>query len=186
MHRLSQKNRHVSVPRQSKKCNGLSTGPRFVRLAPMVRRGRLPLVVLLLVVGAALAPASQGTRARRPPSGNIVRVASDAGFARAVRRLSVSGGTIVLRPQLYRSLVVPPRRSTRLLRIVGTRGARVQSFLFDGTQNVSLGKIRVGPIYDDAVVEVRAPRRIALHALPVGARGPRHSAGVLIPDSWGV
>src|SRR5262245_22794483 len=115
--------------------NVLSTGtaprqPGSVRLGPMVRRGRLPLLVLLLVLGATLAPASRGTRARRPPSGNIVRVSSEAGFANAVRRLNLSGGTIVLRPQLYRSLVVPPRASTRELRIVGTRGVRVQNFLF--------------------------------------------------------
>lgn len=139
-----------------------------------------------LRVGTAVAlalapagPAQQSTR-HRPKT---VRVGSEAAFTKAVRRLQRSGGTIVLRPKLYRRLVVPPRRSASPLHIVGTRGTRVQSFLFDGTQHVSLGHVTVGPIDGDAVVEVRASRQILLHDLVVTARGTPFSAGVLIPDS---
>ena len=97
---------------------------------------------------------------------------TDAGFAIAVRRLSRSGGTIVLHPGLYRSLVIPPR-SWRPLRIVGMRGVRVQNVLFYDTQRVSFGRVRVGPIRGDALVEVRGSRHIVLHDLVVSAR--RHA-----------
>ena len=112
-----------------------------------------------------------------------IRVKSDAGFAKAARKLRVSGGTIVLRPQLYRQLVIPPRRSTRLLKIVGTVGVRVEDVIFDRTQHVSLGRLRIGPVRGDALVEVNASHHILLHDLLVSARGSRYSASVLLPDS---
>lgn len=150
----------------------------------MARRSTVVLVGTLVCFPLPLAlggPARSST-ALRPIT---LRVGSEAQFASAVRRLRDSGGTIVLRPQLYRRLVVPPR-SARPLEIVGMRGARVQSFLFDGAQHVSLGRVTVGPISGDAVVEVRSSSQILLHDLVVSARGTRFSSGVLIPDSWGV
>ncbi len=151
----------------------------------MARRSTAALVGMLLASALAVAPEGPAhpSSALRAPT---IRVQSEARFAAAVRRLRTSGGTIVLRPQLYRRLVVPPRSSAHLLRIVGMRGARVQSFLFDGTQNVSLGRVTVGPITGDALVEVRSSRRILLHDLVVTARRTRFSSGVLIPDSLGV
>jgi hypothetical protein len=109
-------------------------------------------------------------------------VHSESEFAAAARALRISGGTIVLRPRLYRLLVVPPR-SVRPLRILGTRGARVERVLFDGTQRVSLGRVTVGPITRDALVEVHASRHVVLHDLVVTAKGTRFSSSVLIPDS---
>ena len=112
-----------------------------------------------------------------------IRVKSEAGFAKAARKLRVSGGTIVLRPQLYRRLVIPPRRSKRTLRIVGTLGVRVEDVVFDRTQHVSFGRLRIGPVRGDALVEVSSSRHILLHDLLVSASGSRYSASVLLPDS---
>jgi Right handed beta helix region len=111
-----------------------------------------------------------------------VYVRSDAQFVRAERALRVSGGRIVLLPHLYRKLVVKPR-SRRPLRIVGTRGARVQSMIFDRTQRVSFGRTRVGPITGNALVQVRRSRHVVLHDLVVSARRTRFSASVLVPSS---
>jgi hypothetical protein len=116
------------------------------------------------------------------PRGKTLAVRSDAGFAAAARALRSSGGTIVLRPHLYRQLVVR-QRSARPLRILGTRGARVQGVLFEGAQRVSLGRVTVGPVDRDALVEVRASRHIVLHDLVVTAQGTRFSSSILIPNS---
>jgi hypothetical protein len=134
------------------------------------------LLACLLAFAAAAAPAAEA---------KTIRVKSEAGFAKAARKLRVSGGTIVLRPHLYRSLTIGPRWG-RQLRIVGTRGARVQHVLFYRARNVSFGKVRVGPIRGDALVEVRRSRNILLHDLLVSARGTRHSASILLPDSRNV
>ena len=108
-----------------------------------------------------------------------IRVKSDAQFARAVKQLRHSGGRIVLRAHLYRKLVVGPR-SRRPLRIVGGRGVRVQSLIFDRTQRVSLGRVRIGPITGNALVQVRRSRHVVLHDLVVSAGGTRFSASVLL------
>ena len=108
-----------------------------------------------------------------------IRVKSDAAFAKAERKLARSGGTIVLRPALYRKLVIGPR-SRRPLRVVGMRGARVQSLIFDGTRNVSFGRVRIGPITRNALVQVRRSRNVELHHLAVSAHRTRFSASVLL------
>lgn len=136
------------------------------------------LALLVLVLAAATAPpVAQAT---------TIRVKSESGFASAVRKLRNSGGTIVLRPQLYHRLVIPPRRSSRELRIVGMVGTRVQNVVFDRTQHVSLGRLRIGPIRGDALVDVRGSRHILLHDLLVSAQGSRYSASILLPDSRNV
>ena len=112
-----------------------------------------------------------------------IRVKSDAGFAKAARKLRVSGGTIILRPQLYRRLVIPSRRSTRPLKILGTVGVRVENVVFDRTQHVSFGRLRIGPVRGNALVEVNTSHHILLHDLLVSARGSRYSASILLPDS---
>ena len=138
---------------------------------------------ILVALAIAFALAAPG-EARRPTKvrHTTLHVRTDAGFTIAVRRLSRSGGTIVLHPGLYRSLVIPPK-SWRPLRIVGMRGTRVQNVLFYETQRVSFGGVRVGPIDGDALVEVRSSRHIELHDLVVTAKGTRFSSSVLIPDS---
>ncbi len=55
--------------------------------------------------------------------------------------------------------------------------------LFDGAQRVSFGRVTVGPIGGDALVEVRASRHVVLHDLVVTARNTRFSSFVLVPDS---
>jgi hypothetical protein len=130
--------------------------------------------VLCLIAAAAISPVAEA---------KTIRVKSEAGFAKAARKLRVSGGTIVLRPQLYRRLVIPPRRSTRPLKIVGTVGVRVEDVVFDRTQYVSFGRLRIGPVRGDALVEVASSRHILLHDLLVSAAGSRYSASILLPDS---
>ena len=136
--------------------------------------------MLALALGAA--PRGEAQAQAQIERARTLHVRTDQGFAIAVRRLSLSGGKIVLHPGLYRSLYVPPR-SWRPLRIVGTRGARVQRVLFDRTQRVSLGHVRVGPISGSALVEVRASRHVDLHDLVVSAGGSRFSSSILVPDS---
>jgi hypothetical protein len=136
-------------------------------------------IAVALALAFVLAPLGQ---AREEARGRTLHVRSEAGFAIAVRRLSRSGGTIILHANLYRRLVIGPR-SWRPLRIVGTPGVRVRDVLFDGTQRVSFGRVRVGPIGGDALVEVRGSRHILLHDLVVSAVRTANSASVLIPDS---
>jgi hypothetical protein len=145
-----------------------------------MRRPR-PSPLLLLAVaafaGALAAPAAADAKQRAP----TIRVASDAQFAAAERRLRWSGGKIVLRPRLYRRLVVGPRGRAPL-RIVGTRGARVQHVVFDGAKHVYFGRVRVGPIDGDALVEVWRSRDIVLHDLVVSAGRTRFSSSVLLAN----
>ena len=130
--------------------------------------------LVALVLGLALSPAAEG---------KTIRVKSEAGFTKAVRKFKHSGGTIVLRPQLYRRLVIPPRRTSKELRIVGTVGVRVGDVVFDRTQHVSFGRVRIGPVRGDALVEVASSHHIVLHDLFVSAAGSRYSASILLPDS---
>jgi hypothetical protein len=109
-------------------------------------------------------------------------VKDQAGFDRAVKQLRQPGGRIVLRPHLYRKLVLGPR-SRRPLRIVGRRGVRVQSLIFEGTQRVTFGGVTVGPISGNALVQIRRSRHVVLHDLVVTARRTRFASSVLIPDS---
>jgi hypothetical protein len=138
--------------------------------------GTLVAFVLAPVLDVRARPFSDAVRNK------TVYVRNGAEFVAATRALRRSGGTIVLLPRLYRQLLIGPR-SARPLRIVGTRGARVERVLFDGTQRVSFGRIRVGPIRGHAIVEVRASRHVVLHDLLVTAQGTRFSSSVLIPDS---
>src|SRR5215211_6939407 len=152
-----------------------------------MRRRVLAVAGIAVATTLALASASGAktgatVKAKR---GKTLHVHTDKGFAIAVHRLSLSGGTIILHPNFYRRLVIPPR-SWRPLRILGSRGVRVRDVLFDGTQRVSLGKVRVGPIGGNALVEVRNSRHILLHDLVVSAKNTRYSASIIVPDSRGV
>ena len=135
-----------------------------------MRRFLLASVVSAAFLGAGVAEAK------------TIRVKSDAGFAKAEKALKRTGGTIVLRPALYRKLVIGPR-SPRPLRVVGMRGVRVQSLIFDRTRHVSFGRVRIGPISRNALVQVRRSHHVLLHDLVVSAHRTRFSASILIPDS---
>jgi hypothetical protein len=114
-----------------------------------------------------------------------VHVGGAVEFDAALRALRRSGGTIMLRPRLYRELVVR-WRTGKPLRIVGMRGTRVGRVVFDGARRVSLGNVTIAPVGGDALVDVRGSRDVVLHDLTVTARGTRFSSTVRIPDSRGV
>ena len=132
------------------------------------------------MLGVHLVDAADPSPARA--AGKAITVRSDAGFAKAVKRLQRSGGTIRLLPHRYRRLVVGPR-SWRPLRIVGRRGVRVGTVRLDGTQRVSFGRVTVAPVVGDAGIEVWRSRHVSLHDLVVTAHRTRHSASILVPDS---
>ena len=140
----------------------------------------LALATVALALPLAFAAAANDASAARHP--RTLVVSSDRGFSRAERRLARSGGTIVLQPRLYRRLTISGR-SRRPLRIVGTRGARVEQIYLYGTQRVSLGRFTLGPIRGNALVELHKSRDIDLHHLVVTARGGRRSASILVADS---
>ena len=142
---------------------------------------------LAIVVVAASSVVVPGARAERQSGARATRVTvgSGAELDRAAHALRNTGGTIVLRPRLYRELVIRWRNG-RPLRIVGTPGTRIQRVLFDGAARVTLGNVTVAPIGGEAIVDVRGSRHIVLHDLVVSARGTRHRAFVRVPDSRGV
>jgi hypothetical protein len=147
---------------------------------PMRPFAQVCVVVAASVLALGLAGGTRPATQRAVPK--TIWVESDAGFAAAAKKLRRSGGRIVLRPRFYRRLVIGPR-SWRPLRIVGIRGARVENVLFDRTQRVSFGGVRIGPIRGDALLEVSGSRYVELHHLFVSARRTRFSASILIPDS---
>ena len=144
----------------------------------MVRRHALvaALFVVLLGVSDAAAATHAGSGSTR------ITVGSGTELDAAANALRRTGGTIVLRARLYRELVIR-WRAGKPLRIVGTRGTRVGRVIFDGASHVSFGKVTIGPIGGEAIVDVRASRHIVLHDLVVTARGSRSRAFVRIPDS---
>jgi hypothetical protein len=139
----------------------------------------LRVLALLLVVASAAAVAVESRAAPAAPRPQTVLVGSDAAFAAAVARLRGSGGRIVLRPRLYRLLVIGPRSGSEL-RIVGSRGTRVERILFWRTQRVSLGNMTIGPIDGDARIEFQGAQDIDLHDLVVSASGSSRSASIFI------
>ena len=114
--------------------------------------------------------------------GSTQTAQSDAQFESAVTALRDSGGTILLGPRDYGRLVVGPRGPSPL-RIVGTRGTRVERLLFDHARQVSAGGFTVAPRVQDAWIEVDASQHVDLHDLLVTAQGTSLSASVVVPDS---
>lgn len=152
--------------------------PSYTRLIQRRRTSAiqsLASAVLTLVVLAA-APAAE------PAASKTIRVRNDKQLRAAVFRLANSGGTIRLLPNAYRRLIVRPR-SSRPLRIVGTRGVRIEHVVFDRTKNVSLGRVRISPLAQHAVVELLDSKHIELHDLVVSAQGTELSASVAVHRS---
>ena len=141
-------------------------------------RRRLALVFLCAAAVVAAAATPTAAEARASGARTIV-VGSDAQFELAAWRLRWSGGTIVLRPRLYRWLIVR-HRGRAPLRIVGRRGARVQRVVLDGTQRVSFGRVRLAPVGRDARIVIRRSRDVLLHDLVVSARQTRFTASVRV------
>lgn len=136
---------------------------------------------IAVAVCALLAP-SGGAVSHASTAATRFTVGSSAGLDRAAAALRASGGTIVLRPRLYQELVIHWRGS-KLLRIVGMPGTRVERVVFDRASRVSFGNVVVGPIHGEAMVDLRDSRHIVLHDLVVTARGSRYRSFVRVPYS---
>ena len=134
-----------------------------------------PFALLTLVVVAG-APAAEAAASK------TIHVRNDKQLQAAVARLANSGGTIRLLPNSYRQLIVRSR-SSRPLRIVGTRGVRIERVVFDRTKNVSLGRVRISPRGQHAIVELLDSKHIELHDLVVSAQGTALSASVALHRS---
>ena len=137
------------------------------------------LALLLVVASAAVVTVESRAAPAESETPQTILVGSDVAFAAAAARLRRSGGRIVLRPRLYRHLVIGPR-SGRELRIVGSRGTRVERILLWRTTRVSLGHLTIGPIGGDARIELQEARDIDLHDLVVTAKGSSHSASIFV------
>jgi hypothetical protein len=116
-------------------------------------------------------------------NGNVVHVRSSAQFAAAVTRLRDSGGTIRLRRNHYRGELVVRGRSSRPLRIVGERGVRIGSLLLERTQHVSISRVTIAPLGEDAWLRIRGSRHITLDDVLVTARRTRFRATVQVAGS---
>jgi Right handed beta helix region len=135
--------------------------------------------------GETISPMLLATALAAALIGSTHAVGNDAQFEAAVSALRDSGGTIVLGAHDYGDLVVGAR-GPRPLRIVGTRGTRVERLLFDHTQQVSAGGFTVAPQGQDAWIQVDASTHVDLHDLHVTAQGTDHVASVVVPDSTDV
>ena len=138
-----------------------------------------PLAIAALAVLAAALARPDGTTA----TSRTLWVRSEGQFSAAVSALRRTGGTIVLLPRVYRGTLVVPPRSGRRLRIVGRRGTRVERLLLDRAQDVTVGRLRIGPVTGDAWIEAVEARDVLLHDLVVSAAGTRYAATVLLPHS---
>jgi hypothetical protein len=141
---------------------------------------RIPRAVVLAAIAAVLLGSAPPVA--DPAGPGAVRVSTDAQFESAVAALSSSGGTIVLLPNHYRDLVVPPRGS-RPLRIVGRPGARVEHLLLHRTRQVAIGPLTVSPVVRDAWIDVVGSDHVLLHNLLVTAYGTTRSAWLEFPHS---
>lgn len=139
-------------------------------------------MLVAIVLGAADAHGAPGAQSHSA----TLTVGSAAELESASHALRATGGTLVLRPGLYRELVIR-WRTGRPLRIVGTRGTRVGRVVFEGASRVTLANVTVAPVGGgDGMVDVRGSRRIVLDRIVVTARGTRHRSFVRVPDSHGV
>jgi hypothetical protein len=137
---------------------------------------RIVLVGLVLAVAVAAR-----TEAPAAGSGTIV-VGNSKAFGRAATAFRSSGGTIVLRPGAYSSLVLGPRRGG-LLRVVGSGSVRVGRFLLWRTRHVSIGGLAIVPIGGDATLELQGAVGVDLHDLLVTARGTRFRASIFVASA---
>jgi hypothetical protein len=69
------------------------------------------------------------------------------------------------------------------LRVVGERGVRVESLLLEGTQNVSISRLTITPIVQDAWLRIRGSRHVVVEDVLVTAKGTRYRATVQVHGS---
>jgi hypothetical protein len=114
---------------------------------------------------------------------NVIHVRNSAEFAAAVARLRDTGGTVRLRRNEYRGEVVIAWRSARPLRIVGERGVRLVSLLLERTQHVSLSRLTIAPLGEDAWLRIRGSRHITMDHVLVTAQRTHFRATVQVAGS---
>ena len=112
-----------------------------------------------------------------------IQVRNSTQFTAAVAALRATGGTIELRRGEYGGELVVGSRSAKPLRIVGDRGVRVGSLLLEQTQHVSVSRLTIKPLGEDAWMRVSGSRHIDLHDLLVTAKGTRYRATLQIMES---
>jgi hypothetical protein len=142
----------------------------------------LRVAALLTLLATAAAVTVEGRATTAAETARTILVGSEVDFARAAEQLRGSGGRIVLRPRLYRQLVIGPRAGKRL-QIVGSPGTRVERILFWRTTRVSLGGMTIGPISGDARIELQAASDIELHDLVITAKGTSRAASIFIANA---
>ncbi len=128
------------------------------------------MLVLVLPLGTHAAPST-------------VRVWNEREFTAAVSALRESGGTLRLGRHFYRGELVVGARSARPLRIVGGPGVRVERLLLDHTQQVSVGKLTIAPVTDDAVLGIYGSRHVDVHDVLVTAARTRLQAKIHVRNS---
>jgi len=138
-------------------------------------RALVVLVVLGLVVPLSAAAGQ--------PRGRAIQVHDGTQFAAAVRALRTTGGTIELRRNHYGGELVVGSRSARPLRIMGERGVRVESLLLDRTQHVSVSRLTIAPLGEDAWLRVSGSRDVDVHDVLVTAKRTRYRATLQVIES---
>lgn len=112
-----------------------------------------------------------------------IHVRNSTEFAAAISALRNTGGTIRLRRNHYGGELVVRSRSSKPLRIVGERGVRVESLLLERTQHVSVSRLTIAPIRQDAWLRITGSRQVALNDILVTAKRTRYRATVQVSGS---
>jgi hypothetical protein len=130
----------------------------------------------LAVVGLVLPLAADADSA-------AIHVRNSTEFAAAISALRQSGGTIRLRRNSYAGEFIVGSRSARPLHIVGERGVRIESLLLERTQHVSVSRLTIAPIRQDAWLRVSGSRHIELKDLLVTGERTRYRGTVQVSGS---
>jgi hypothetical protein len=133
--------------------------------------------LVVLAVGVVVLPGSAHADLA------AIRVHNPAEFAAAVSALKDTGGTIRLGRNDYGGELVIRPRSARPLRIVGERGVRVESLLLEGTQHVSIKRLTIRPIRQDAWLRISGSRYVVVDDVLVTAKRTRYRATVQVQGS---
>jgi hypothetical protein len=116
-------------------------------------------------------------------SSAAIHVRNSAEFASAVSALRDTGGTIRLHPNHYGGQLLVGSRSNRPLRIVGERGVRVENLLLEGTRHVSVSRLTIAPMRDDAWLRIRGSKDVDVRNILVTAKGTRYRSTLQVSGS---
>ena len=112
-----------------------------------------------------------------------IHVRNSTEFAAAISALRDTGGTIRLRRNYYAGEFVVGSRSARPLHIVGERGVRLESLLLERTQHVSVSRLTIAPIRQDAWLRISGSRHIVLQDILVTGERTRYRGTVQVSGS---